>query len=266
MDITKMKQEFMDAVTGARETTIKEAGEPRQLCNEKVFPAAVKLGYLDMCRTCSGIGKKISDEPRKDIFDAIGTEIKVRMEKSDSIADQKDFDEIHEKLCQFCTEQFKKYDYSITYGQAQKIINMAFKYLYCCNDAEKYEETVFSHCHMPLDSFILKWCSDCKLCEKCSEDAWSKLEKDKYVKIQQGIRAYLNQGNTYNVGGNEVELPKTVLAAEFIIWPEEARRKSLKELKNLLKKLGEDKYFVENISEDDRKALRESMKTIIKEK
>lgn len=45
MDITKMKQEFMDAVTGARETTIKEAGEPRQLCNEKVFPAAVKLGY-----------------------------------------------------------------------------------------------------------------------------------------------------------------------------------------------------------------------------
>ena len=113
---------------------------------------------------------------------------------------------------------------------------------------------------------ILKWCSDCKLCEKCSEDAWSKLGKDKYVKIQQGIRAYLNQGNTYNVGGNEVELPKTVLAAEFIIWPEEARRKSLKELENLLKKLGEDKYFVENISEDDRKALRESMKTIIKEK
>ena len=57
-----------------------------------------------------------------------------------------------------------------------------------------------------------------------------------------------------------------MLDAEFIIWPEEARRKSLKELENLLEKLGEDKYFVENISEDDKKALRESMKTIIKEK
>ena len=266
MDITEKKKEFMGAVSEARKTIIDEVGNPRQLCNEKVFPAAVKLGYLDMCRTCSGIGKKISDEQRKDIFDAIGAEIKAGMGKSCSIAKQEDFDALHEKLCQFCTEQFKKYDYSITYGQAQKIINMAFKYLYCCNDAEKYEETVFSHCHMPLDSFILKWCSDCKLCEKCSEDAWSKLEKDKYVKIQQGIRAYLNQGNTYKVGGNEVELPKTVLDAEFIIGPEEARRKSLKELENLLKKLGEDKYFVENISEDDRKALRESMKTIIKEK
>lgn len=266
MDITEKKKEFMGAVSEARKTIIDEVGNPRQLCNEKVFPAAVKLGYLDMCRTCSGIGKKISDEQRKDIFDAIGAEIKAGMGKSCSIAKQEDFDALHEKLCQFCTEQFKKYDYSITYGQAQKIINMAFKHLYCCNDAEKYEETVFSHCHMPLDSFILKWCSDCKLCEKCSEDAWSKLEKDKYVKIQQGIRAYLNQGNTYKVGGNEVELPKTVLDAEFIIWPEEARRKSLKELENLLKKLGEDKYFVENISEDDRKALRESMKTIIKEK
>ena len=266
MDITGKKKEFMGVVSEARKTIIDEVGNPRQLCNEKVFPAAVKLGYLDMCRTCSGIGKKISDEQRKDIFDAIGAEIKAGMGKSCSIAKQEDFDALHEKLCQFCTEQFKKYDYSITYGQAQKIINMAFKYLYCCNDAEKYEETVFSHCHMPLDSFILKWCSDCKLCEKCSEDAWSKLEKDKYAKIQQGIRAYLNQGNTYKVGGKEVELPKTVLDAEFIIWPEEARRKSLQELENLLKKLGEDKYFVENISEDDRKALRESMKTIIKEK
>lgn len=263
MDITEKKKEFMGAVTGARKTIIDEVGNPRQLCNEKVFPAAVKLGYLDMCRTCSGIGKKISDEQRKDIFDKIGTEIKARIEEADSIANQKDFDELHEKLCQFCTEQFKKYDYSITYGQAQKIINMAFKYLYCCEGAT---EGIFTYCHMPLDSFILKWCSECDLPEKCNEDAWSKLEKDKYVKIQQEIRAYLNQGNTYKVGGNEVDLPKTVLDAEFIIWPEEVRRTSLKELENLLKKLGEDKYFVENISEDDRKALRESMKTIIKEK
>ena len=265
MDITKMKQEFKDAVTGARKTIIAEAGEPWQLCNENVFSAAVKLGYLDMCRTCSGIGKKISDEQREDIFDAIGAEIKTGMGKSCSIAKQEDFDELHTKLCRFCTEQFKEYDYSITYGQAQKIINMAFKYLYCCNDAEKYEETVFSHCHMPLDSFILKWCSECNLPEKCNEDAWSKLGKDKYVKIQQEIRAYLNQGNTYKVGGNEVDLPKTVLDAEFIIWPEEVRRTSLKELENLLEKLRKDAYFKENLSSSKKKELRDSMNNIIGE-
>lgn len=41
--------------------------------------------------------------------------------------------------------------YQVTFGHAQKIVNMAFKYLYCCHGAEKYEDTVFSHCHMPLD-------------------------------------------------------------------------------------------------------------------
>ena len=118
---------------------------------------------------------------------------------------------------------------------------------------------------MPLDSFVLKWCSDCSLSEKCNEDAWSKLEEGKYVKIQQGIRAYLKKGKTYMVGGNEVELPKTVLDAEFIIWPEEARRKSLKELENLLKKLGKDAYFKENLSNVEKNALRDSMNSIIGE-
>lgn len=96
MDITEKKKEFMGAVSEARKTIIDEVGNPRQLCNEKVFPAAVKLGYLDMCRTCSGIGKKISDEQRKDIFDAIGAEIKAGMGKSCSIAKQEDFDALHE--------------------------------------------------------------------------------------------------------------------------------------------------------------------------
>lgn len=262
MDITEKKKEFMGAVTGARETTIAEAGESWRLCNEKVFSAAVKLGYLDMCRTCSGIGKKISDEQRKDIFDAIGAEIKTGVEKSYSIAKQEDFDELHTKLCRFCTKQFEECGYFIKYGQAQKIINMAFKYLYCCEDAT---EGIFTYCHMPLDSFVLKWCSDCSLSEKCNEDAWSKLEEGKYVRIQQGIRTYLKKGKTYMVGGNEVELPKTVLDAEFIIWPEEARRKSLKELENLLEKLGADKYFVENLSSAKKKALRDSMNSIIGE-
>ena len=44
----------------------------------------------------------------------------------------------------------------MTYGQAQKIINMAFKYLYCCKHDSKMEER-FKTCHMPLDSFSLEW-------------------------------------------------------------------------------------------------------------
>ena len=43
-----------------------------------------------------------------------------------------------------------------TYGKAQKIVNMTFKYLYCYPDAPKYYER-FKPCHMPLDSYILDW-------------------------------------------------------------------------------------------------------------
>ena len=31
------------------------------------------------------------------------------------------------------------YSYNARYGQAQKVVNMAFKYLYCCDGAEVYK-------------------------------------------------------------------------------------------------------------------------------
>ena len=62
-----------------------------------------------------------------------------------------------------------------------------------------------------------------------------------------------------------MELPKTVLDAEFIIWPEEVRWTSLKELENLLEKLGKDAYFKENLSSAKKKELRDSMNKIIGE-
>lgn len=42
-------------------------------------------------------------------------------------------------------------------------------------------------------------------------------------------------------------------------------KESLKELENLLEKLGEDKYFVENLSSAKKKVLRDSMNSIIGE-
>lgn len=65
------------------------------------------------------------------------------------------FDEIHKKICVNLIEKCKERT-NMTYGQAQKIINMAFKYLYCCKHDSEMEER-FKACHMPLDSFSLEW-------------------------------------------------------------------------------------------------------------
>lgn len=59
----------------------------------------------------------------------------------------------------------------MTYGQAQKIINMAFKYLYCCRHDSAMEER-FKACHMPLDSFSLEWFK-----RKFGEDDFTNFER-----------------------------------------------------------------------------------------
>ena len=46
---------------------------------------------------------------------------------------------------------------SLTVGQAQKIINMSFKYLFCCADIRNSKLSHFTWCHMPLDSVTLEW-------------------------------------------------------------------------------------------------------------
>lgn len=64
---------------------------------------------------------------------------------SDAIC--KDFNEWHNNIC-------KSADYGMRYGVWQKLINMAFKYLYCVKDLFPEYENVWSQCHCPIDSVI----------------------------------------------------------------------------------------------------------------
>lgn len=94
----------------------------------------------------------------------------------------------------------------LTYGQAQKIINMAFKYYYCCDDAP--DDYKFYDCHMPLDRYTLAWVKDIT---GVHLSAWSKIDNyEIYLSIQTEIAKYL-KNNTSN-------LPTHSLEAEFEIW------------------------------------------------
>ncbi len=111
-----------------------------------VYCAAIYQGYLDTCRTFrSGKTLNKDDERIKEL---------ARLMKSyiDAPFGEK-FD--HNNYCNTLIGEGL-----MTYGQAQKIVNMAFKYLYCLVDIYEHGNTIeekFDDCHIPLDGIMLTW-------------------------------------------------------------------------------------------------------------
>ena len=123
------------------------------------------------------------------------------------------FDDWHNDTCNKILKDLNKAsNKKATYGMAQKIVNMAFKYLYCFDDANIYYNR-FADCHMPLDSFTLKWFYS-KVVKKSGNKTttWSNLKDFEYKNIITLIRGYF--------ANNPPNPPVTILEAEFVIWYE----------------------------------------------
>ena len=267
VNINEQKQAFMAEVSGTRKNVLDAAGKWR-LKNDEVYTAAVKLGYLDMCRTCHGIGAKVSAVQREESFKKLGGKIKGLLNDS-SIDSQEAFDAKHKELCNEYMDLLKKYGYAIKYGQAQKVVNMAFKYLFCCEDASS--KPAFKYCHMPLDGLIMNWCKDwCKKEYKISvnsdKDAWSKLTEEKYTEITNAIFKKLKSRDVkYSIGENdESKLSVIPLEAELVIWREEARKKTTKELLKQLEKACKDDYFKNNLKKEEHDKMKQALEEILK--
>lgn len=105
-----------------------------------------------------------------------------------------------------------------TVGNAQKFLNMLMKDLYAClrkmpSLLQGYED-YFRYCHMPLDSYILRFVDDIRDREAIKKPArkysWSRLsDYDAYLDEQNDVRDYVKKYNP-NV---------TVLQTEFVVWP-----------------------------------------------
>lgn len=105
-----------------------------------------------------------------------------------------------------------------TVGNAQKFLNMLMKDLYAClrkmPSLLQGHEDYFRHCHMPLDSYILRFIDDIRGREAIQKPArkytWSSLsDYDAYLDEQKDVRDYVKKYNP-NV---------TVLQTEFVVWP-----------------------------------------------
>lgn len=188
--------------------TIKNETDFKKLKESKPVDAistAIKLAYNDAKRTMTGIGA--FSEKKEQALSNLEALLREYFTK-DAPKSRNDFEDTHKKMCCVWTNEFSG-DLA-KYGKAQKIVNMAFKYLYCC---DQKDEKYFTYCHMPLDSYILEWFwrnigSKSKEIKKSEIPSWSQMDLLQYKTIQDMITKCAADKDT------------TALELEFVVWPE----------------------------------------------
>ena len=168
--------------------------------SEEMIFACIKRAYLDACRTITF--------PNCDIFsknDSKGyffmTEVaRVIYKKINEITG--DYDEWHRSVCESIIAEgqsdrmntFYGESIQLTYGHAQKWVNMTMKYLYLLEILlEKgYVGCNWEKLHVPIDSYVMEAFD--RESKKKSKDilevsAWSNIEsEDRYKEYQEKIR------------------------------------------------------------------------------
>lgn len=201
--------------------------EKLNINNNEIFKAALDLSYKDAQRTFANINQAVWQKhngAKDDFRNTFSEKIIKIFKKENEFSPEELFDDF--------IGFFQERGYKVTYGQAQKVINMAFKYLYCLDRENDYRD-IFDKCHMPLDSYTLEWykrriypidkSKDFKI---TSDDKWSTLTEEKYRKISKDISLHLKEAKII-INGSAQDLPPTPLEAEFIIWPEETMNQAV---------------------------------------
>lgn len=224
--------------------------------NENDIMLAIKLAYNDTKRTLRGWARMDSRENiKRESFKKLAKAIS----KYFSETEEKTYLEFAALLRQWrkiLIDEFKSCGFELSTGQAQKIVNVTMKNLYCYNDACCYENK-FKYCHMPLDSYILDWFRDIlpevknKSCEELAQHvtkdipgievnflrkgsatfelikgrekirfdgktAWSAIQDDDFYDCIQSIICFYLQNNNTY---EKILLNESSLKTEFVIWP-----------------------------------------------
>lgn len=192
---------------------------------DTAISAAVNLAYNDAKRTLAGIGK-YSDK-KDNALKCIIEKLKDYFHEEKAPLTEEEFDKIHDELCLLWCKEFKSPEDGKlgTYGKAQKIVNMSFKYLYCREDAENHRDH-FKYCHMPLDSFTLEWFKREQFGQNRPNKiitSWSNLENsenDADTFIDDGKEYYSYHFYKKQIREIANRMDISPLEMEFIVWPQ----------------------------------------------
>ena len=158
--------------------------------NEK---AAANRAYRDMCRTIrfeKGVSQMLKNDCRTRVVELIETEIK----NCNSIDTLEKYDEFHDSLCLRIIDCYDNQTIAeITYGQAQKWVNMTMKYLCVLYEGQcDWLNKIYSFLHIPIDSIILdKARKEFPNEFPVNNIQWSQLSREEYITIQNKLRAVI---------------------------------------------------------------------------
>ena len=166
--------------------------------------SSIALAHNDMSRRATGHTDNVKIASVRCLAD--------RFSRSSpfTIGNQADFDKWHDESCReylaYMNNQTFPKKFDMTYGRAQKVLNMTFKYLYCTERYKANIQSIEGFLHMTLDGYTLRWYKDeiveqTKELKKRDVSEWSKMNevgKHQYIDIQKQIREFLGKNSTYN--------------------------------------------------------------------
>jgi len=165
-----------------------------------IITLAIDKAYRDLMRTIRGFSNHPDHEIiSKNTRQAFHTSVTAIL--ATEINTQAIFDELHQAACYDLILSFR--DQTFTVGQAQKWINMTFKYLHLLDCPEV--QRVYEYCHIPIDSYMLT------ITNYTISKPWSKLNNYcEYLEYQNWFREKYP---------NDIPLDK-----EFYLWLEASKK------------------------------------------
>lgn len=149
----------------------------------------VSLAYRDLNRTIHGFGKH---ERRDRIFEGACQLLKHSLINVTDAATCSEFDDWHRTTCLGLVNLFVPEGQKFFIGQAQKWINMSFKYIY--THGEKLipgYQPIYAFCHVPFDNILLEALKSYDFPDLNVN--WSRIDDyDYYLDRQQWIRDRFN--------------------------------------------------------------------------
>lgn len=153
---------------------------------------AIRCAYRDMCRTI-----RYGDMSTDDIDNLYASGSRVIHDDLDMMMltnSQNEFNQAHKQTCESLINEFASRGVILYYGQAQKWVNMTFKYLHILKLDEYNLVPSFPYLHIPLDSIVLEKATK-QLKLDIKDLTWSRYDYQTYIAIQNEIREALNGQN-----------------------------------------------------------------------
>lgn len=157
-------------------------------CFDEPLMSCVDRAYLDFNRTLHGL----KNLPRaEDLHRQVRGWLATKICSAQGETTQSAFDDWHHSVCASLIDHFDVHSRDISFqfhaGQAQKWINMTFKYIFTLGETLLGGfSAIYEFCHAPIDRIVIERLKPCGF-PKISKP-WSKLNYDEYFDCQKWLR------------------------------------------------------------------------------